>query len=84
MPQHKSAEKRVRKSARQRERNKQHLAKMRTLVKSVRESSSQEDAAKRLNETKSYIDKLVGKGIVKANTAANKKRSLERYVNSLG
>jgi small subunit ribosomal protein S20 len=54
------------------------------MVRRVREASSKEDATKLLNETKSYLDKLVGKGIVKANSAANKKRQLQKYVDSLG
>jgi len=83
MPQHKSAEKRVRQTERRRARNKYHLTRVRTMVKRVSTATNPEEAQKLLNDTKSYLDKLAGKGILKPNKAANTKSRLERYVKSL-
>ena len=83
MPQHKSAEKRVRQTARRRERNRVYVSRMRTMIKKVENSGSKEEAVTLLNETKGLLDKLVGKGIVKPNKAANTKSKLERKVNAL-
>lgn len=83
MPQHKSAEKRVRQNERRRLRNRYHLSRVRTMVKRVGAATDPVEAEKLLNDTKSYLDKLAGKGILKANKAANTKSRLERYVKSL-
>ena len=83
MPQHKSAEKRVRQTERRRERNRYHLSRARTMIKRLSSATDPEDAQKLLNDTKSYLDKLAGKGILKPNKAANTKSRLERYVKSL-
>jgi small subunit ribosomal protein S20 len=83
MPQHKSAEKRVRQNERRRQRNRYQLSRVRTLVKRVNASTDPEEAQKLLNETKSYLDKLARKGVVKPNKAANTKSRLEQYVKSL-
>ncbi|HEX9659658.1 MAG TPA: 30S ribosomal protein S20 [Rhodothermales bacterium] len=83
MPQHKSAEKRVRQTERRRERNRYHLSRMRTMVKRLSSVTDPEEAQKLLNDTKSYLDKLAGKGILKAGKVANTKSRLERRVKSL-
>lgn len=56
---------------------------MRTLVKSVLETTEKEQAEKNLKEAVSFIDKLTTKGIVHKNTAARKKSQLTNYVNKL-
>jgi len=53
------------------------------MVKRVSTATDPEEAQKLLNDTKSYLDKLAGKGILKPNKAANTKSRLERYVKSL-
>ncbi|HEY5565205.1 MAG TPA: 30S ribosomal protein S20 [Rhodothermia bacterium] len=83
MPQHKSAEKRVRQTERRRERNRYHLSRMRTMVKRLTSVTNPEEAQTLLNDTKSYLDKLAGKGILKVSKVANTKSRLERYVKSL-
>lgn len=80
MPQHKSAIKRVRQNERRRLRNRYHKSRMRTMIKGLRETTDKNEAAKRLNEVKSYLDRLASKGIVHRNTAANYKSKLERHV----
>lgn len=83
MAQHQSAKKRVRTSARRHERNKMYKSKLKTHIKKVKSSENKETAAVALKEAQSVIDKLVTKGIIPKNTAANKKSKLTRYVNSM-
>ena len=83
MPQHKSAEKRVRQTARRRDRNRVYMSRMRTMIKKVESAESKDEAVSLLNDAKSLLDQLVGKGIVKPNKAANTKSKLERKVNAL-
>ena len=83
MPQHKSAEKRVRQTVTRRARNRAYVAKMRTMVKKLDQSTDREEATALLNDTKAYLDKLTSKGVLKANKAANTKSKLEKRVNSL-
>ncbi len=83
MAHHKSAIKRIRQSEKRRLRNKAYKSKMKTFIKKVRTSESYEEALQRLKEAYSVIDKLAQKGIIKKNTAANKKARLARFVNML-
>ncbi|MBS1262539.1 MAG: 30S ribosomal protein S20 [Calditrichaeota bacterium] len=83
MPQHKSCEKRMRTSARQRSRNRAYLAKMKSAVRKVREAGSHEEAVKALHEANTVLDTVAGKGIIHRNRAADKKSRLARHVKSL-
>lgn len=83
MPNHKSAEKRVRQTERRRLRNRIHLTRLRSNIKSVHDTENKEKGTALLTETKSMLDKLVGKGLIHRNKAANYKSSLEKHVNSL-
>ena len=83
MPQHKQAAKRVRQNERRRMRNRYHRSRMRTMIKTLQETTDAEQAALKLNDVKSYLDKLTAKGIVHKNTAANYKSQLERHVRAL-
>lgn len=83
MPQHQSAAKRVRQSAKRRERNRQQRSRMRTLLKKVRAATTKEEALPLLNKTKAYLDRLATKGLIHKNKAANYKSALEKQVNSL-
>ena len=83
MPQHKSAEKRVRQNEKRRLRNRVHRSRMRTIVKKLRSASDREQATLLLNEAKAYLDRLAAKGIIHKNKAANYKSELERKVNTL-
>lgn len=84
MPQHKSAEKRVRQNAKRRERNRMHRSRMRTMIRQLKETSDPAEASSRLDNVKAYIDRLTSKGIMHRNKAANTKSKLERHVNKLG
>lgn len=80
MPQHKSAEKRVRQAAKRRTRNRVHRSRMRTMIKKLQSESDQGTAAELLNEVKAYLDRLATKGIIHPNKAANYKSALEKGV----
>ncbi|NNF59296.1 MAG: 30S ribosomal protein S20 [Rhodothermaceae bacterium] len=83
MPQHKSAAKRVRQNAKRRLRNRYHRARVRTLIKDLRETASREEAEQKLNLIKAQLDRMATRRLIHPNAAANTKSSLERYVLSL-
>jgi len=83
MAQHKSAEKRIRSSARRHKRNTQQLSAMKTMIKKVRSAKDKTTAEKVLKETVSLLDKLAGKKVIHPNKAANQKSKLTKIVNAL-
>ena len=83
MPQHKSAEKRVRQDAKRRTRNRLHKSRMRTLIKKLRQETDRDNAGTLLNEVKGYLDRLSAKGIIHKNKAAHAKSALDRHVGTL-
>ena len=79
MPNHKSAEKRVRQNERRRLINRTNRTKLRTSIKKLRSALSQsgdQDLGTLLPETVSEIDKAVQKGVLHRNTAARHKSRL--------
>lgn len=84
MPQHKSAAKRVRQSAKRRARNRYHRSQMRTMIKKLRQTEELSQAQPLLRQIKAYLDRLATKKIIHKNKAANYKSELERHVNALG
>ncbi|NQT27934.1 30S ribosomal protein S20 [candidate division KSB1 bacterium] len=78
MPQHKSAEKRVRQSEKRRQRNVQDRSQLKSAIKKVRTAPDAETASNELKGTVSLLDKLAGKGIIHKNKAANLKSKLTR------
>jgi small subunit ribosomal protein S20 len=83
MAQHQSAKKRVRSSARRRDRNKTYRTRMKGSIKKVLASTKKEAGTVALKEAQSVIDTLVSRGIIHKNKGSNKKSSLSRYVNTL-
>ncbi|MBL7979667.1 MAG: 30S ribosomal protein S20 [Bacteroidetes Order II. Incertae sedis bacterium] len=83
MPQHKSAEKRVRQSEKRRLRNRVHKSRVRTMIKKVKLSEDKDSALVLLNDAKAYLDRLSAKGVIHNNMAANVKSKLDRHVNAL-
>lgn len=84
MPNHKSAEKRVRQSERRRAINRHNRTKLRTSVKNLRSALSSNDAKESsalLPKTVSEIDKAVQKGVLHRNAAARHKSRLTARVN---
>lgn len=85
MPNHKSAEKRVRQSERRRNINRHNRTKLRTAVKKLRSALSGTDksaATVLLPVTVSEIDKAVQKGVLHRNAAARHKSRLTARVNA--
>jgi len=79
MPNHKSAEKRVRQSEKRRVINRGHRSKVRTYIKKLRaalDSGKGEDVQNVLPEVISVIDKSVQKGVMHKNAAARYKSRL--------
>jgi len=83
MPQHKSAEKRVRQNERRRLRNKIRRSIMKTAIKKVNNATEKETAVTELKKATSVIDRMALKGIIHKNKAANLKSKLTKRVNAL-
>lgn len=84
MPQHKSAEKRVRQTERRNKRNRARKADLKKLVKAVKAATDKDGAEKALKAVVQKLDRLSVKGIVHKNTAANRKSKLAKMVNKIG
>ena len=80
MPQHKSAEKRVRQSAKRRAYNRFQKVKMRRAIKAVHEAETKEDAVTKSREAQVILDRLATKGVIHKNFAANRKSQFARLV----
>ena len=86
MPNHKSAEKRVRQNEKRREINRSNRSRVRTQIKKLRAALSAKDknlSQELLNPTVSVIDKAVNKGLLHKNTAARYKSRLTAHVHEL-
>ncbi|MFQ5630444.1 MAG: 30S ribosomal protein S20 [bacterium] len=83
MAHHKSAIKRIRISNKQNLRNRHYKSRMRSSIKRVFELHEKEAADVQFRQATSLLDKLVTKGIVHKNNAANQKARLAKHVNSL-
>lgn len=84
MPNHKSAEKRMRQNERRRVVNRGNRTKLRTSIKSFRSALKTGDAAQvgaLLPQTVSEIDKAVQKGVLHRNAAARHKSRLTARAN---
>ena len=84
MPNHKSAEKRVRQNEKRRDINRGNRGRLRTGIKKLRaalESGEGGSAQELLPQTVSLIDKAVQKGVLHRNAAARHKARLTARVN---
>jgi len=84
MPNHKSAEKRVRQNEKRRVINRGHKSKVRTYIKKLRaalDSGNSGDVQTALPEVMSVIDKSVQKGVMHKNAAARYKSRLTVQAN---
>ena len=85
MPNHKSAEKRVRQGEKRRAINRSNRTKVRTYIKKMRAAlDSKQNVEQVLPETISVIDKAVQKGVLHANAAARYKSRLTVRANNAG
>jgi small subunit ribosomal protein S20 len=83
---HKSAMKRARQNDIRRLRNKAVKTRVKSLVKDFRLAAgenSSEDCAKKLDVTKSVIDKAAKKGVIKKQTASRKISRLAKQLNKI-
>ena len=86
MANHKSAEKRVRQSARRNEANRKNCSRLRTEIKKLRaaiDAGERTEAQSLLTATVSLIDKSIQKGIIHRNAAARYKSRLTTNVNGM-
>jgi small subunit ribosomal protein S20 len=86
MPNHKSAEKRVRQNEKRRAVNRSNRSDLRTQIKKLRTALTASDVDQSrglLTSTVSAIDKAVNKGILHKNTAARYKSRLTTHVSKL-
>jgi small subunit ribosomal protein S20 len=85
MPNHKSAEKRVRQSEKRRDINRSSRSRLRSTIKKLRvalEGGDAKEMTTLLPTTVSTIDKAVQKGVLHQNAAARHKSRLTRHVNA--
>ncbi len=83
MAHHKSCIKRIRTSREANARNRAYRSRMRTEIKKLRQMSDREAAELQLRSVSGLLDRLVCKGVIKANAAANRKSAMARFVNAL-
>ena len=83
MPNHKSAEKRIRANETKRVRNRYQSKTTRTLIKKLTTTTKKDEAQALLKEVSSLIDKLAKKKVIHWKKAANQKSKLARRVNTL-
>ena len=83
MAHHKSAIKRIQTNARDNLKNKSYISALKTQIKKVRAADSKEEAQTQYIKATSQLDKLVNKGIIHRNKAANQKSRLAVLVNKL-
>ena len=87
MPNHKSAEKRMRQNEKRRAINRGNRTKVRSYIKKLRsafESGKADEIQRTLPEAMSVIDKSVQKGVLHANAAARYKSRLTVRANQAG
>jgi small subunit ribosomal protein S20 len=83
MPQHASAEKRIRSSGRRHARNKANIARMKTLIRKVRTAKDKQTGSAALRSVVKLLDELAAKGVIHRNKAANQKSKLTVFVNRM-
>lgn len=83
MANHKATKKDVRQSAKRREHNRYHGKTTRNAIRDVKALPSAREAAEKLPEVISQIDKLAKRGIIHKNKASNLKSSLAKKLKTL-
>jgi small subunit ribosomal protein S20 len=81
MANHKATQKDVRQAAKRRERNKYYGKTTRNAIRDLKAAAGKE-AADKLPEVASMIDKLAKRGVIHKNKAANLKSKLTKKVNA--
>lgn len=83
MAHHQSAKKRIRQTAKRRERNRYYGKTTRNLVRDLRDTNDKKAAQELLPKVVSNLDNLVKRNIIHKNKAANLKSKLSHLVNNL-
>ncbi|MGB4654711.1 MAG: 30S ribosomal protein S20 [Bacteroidales bacterium] len=83
MANHISAKKRIRSNNKKRLRNRYYARTMRNSLRNFRNIENKSEATEKLPEMTSMIDKLVKRGIIHKNKAANLKSKIARQVNTM-
>ncbi len=83
MATHQSAIKRIRQTKRRTLRNRQYRSEMRSMLKKVVAATDRQAVEKDLHAAVSLLDKLVNRGIIHRNKAANQKSRLALFFNKL-
>jgi len=82
MPQHKSAEKRVRQSDKRRAHNRYYKVMMRNALKAVKAAASKEALVEETRKATRILDRLATKGLIHKNFAAHRKSQMARLIAS--
>jgi small subunit ribosomal protein S20 len=83
MANHKSSEKRIRQIEVRKENNKYYAKTTRNALKTLRSTTSKEEASVLLPKLTSMLDKLAKKNIIHKKKASNLKSSIVKHVSSL-
>lgn len=83
MPNHKSAEKRVRTNEKARQRNVAARSRMRSAVKAVRAAQTRDEGTKAYANAVAVLDRTASKGIIKKETANRQKSRLASFAAKL-
>ncbi len=83
MANHKSALKRIRQTAKRRERNRYYAKTMRNSVRDFRALTDVAEADAKINEVISQVDKLAKRNVIHDKKADNLKSSLMKHLNAL-
>ena len=83
MANHKATKKDVRQSTKRRERNKYYGKTTRNAMRDLKAIAVKKDASEKMPEVFSEIDKLVKRGVIHKNKAANLKSGLTKRVQAL-
>ena len=83
MAHHLSAKKRIRQTESKRVKNKYYARTTRSAVKTLRDTTEKEAAAKQYSEVVSMLDRLAKNNVIHKNKASNLKSKLAKHVASL-
>lgn len=84
MPNHKSCEKRIKTSLKERERNRAFRSRLRAALKDVRSATNKDEAMKKLKEATTVLDKAASYGLIHRKNADRNKSRLSLFVQKLG
>lgn len=83
MPNHKSCEKRMKTSEKERQRNRAYRSKLRAAIKEVRTATNKDEAIKKLKDASQIIDKAASYGLIHRKNADRNKSRLAHFVQKL-